>query len=69
MTCIRNKDFAGKQYKKLFKLSDVTSDKVLHQKACGMYELTQHRNILEYAIKSVSHHEMDKPFSSYVNWN
>ena len=59
---MRNKNVVGKHYKNLFNLCDVLTDKLLHQKSSGLYELTRHGNVLEYAIKIVSDHEMNKPF-------
>ena len=59
---------ASHHFKVLCKKSDVTTDKILHQKSSGLYELTKHANIMLYAINIVSCHEIDKPFYAYVNW-
>ena len=44
------------------------SDKILHQKSSGLYNLTRRGDVMQYAIQKVSRHELDKPFFSYVNW-
>ena len=65
---VRDPSTASKHFKTLIKKCNVNTDKILHQKGSGLYELTKHANILLYAINIVSRHEIDKPYYAYVNW-
>ena len=65
---LKDPSTARNHFKVLCKKSNVTTDKILHQKSSGLYELTKHANIMLYAINIVSRHEIDKPFYAYVNW-
>ena len=65
---VTNSNTAAKHFKSLCEKTNVMTDKILHQKSSGLYELTKHAHIMQYAINIVSRHEIDKPFYHYVNW-